>query len=84
MIKCLIACLLIEVKYFKKKTDFKSLKQRKIFYTKEIKRSRSLQKAEEYLEPKRHFTMELFLRIYLMAYYFCNKSSIIDVRLGYI
>ena len=25
-----------------------------------------------------------FLLIYLTAYYFCNKSSIIDVRLGHI
>ena len=25
-----------------------------------------------------------FLWIYLTAYYFCNKSSVIDVRLGYI
>ena len=31
-------------------------------YFKEIKRLRSLQKAERYLEPKRASTMELFLK----------------------
>ena len=43
MIKCLIACLLKEVKYFKKNN-----------------RLQDLQKAEEYLEPKRHSMIELF------------------------
>ena len=52
-------------------------------YFKEIKSLKSLQKAEAYLEPKRASTMELFFRIYLTAYYFRNKSFIIDVRLGY-
>ena len=42
-----------EVKYFKEITDLKS-------HFKEIKRSKSLQKAEAYLEPKRASTMELF------------------------
>ena len=50
-------------------------------YFKEIKRLKSLQKAEEYLEPKRASMMELFW-IYLTTYYFRNKSSIIDARLG--
>ena len=51
---------------------------------KEIKRLESLQvKTEAYLEPKQASTVEL-LGIYLKAYYFCNKSSIKDVRLGYI
>ena len=42
-----------EVKYFKEITDLKS-------NFKEIKRSKSLPKAEAYLEPKRASTMELF------------------------
>ena len=45
-----------EVKYFKKITDFRSHK----VHFKEIKRLKSLQKAEVYLEPKRTSTMELF------------------------
>ena len=49
-----------EVKYFKNKTDFKSLIYN-VKYFKEIKRSKSVQKAEAYLEPKRISTMELFL-----------------------
>ena len=53
-------------------------------YFKEIKRLKTLQKAEAYLEPKQVTMMELFLRIYLMEYDICNKNSIIDVRLGYI
>ena len=31
------------------------------------------------LEPKQTSMMELFLWIYLTVYYFCNKSSVIDV-----
>ena len=42
----------------KEKTDLKGLNNVKYF--KEIKRSRSLQKEEAYLEPKRASTMELF------------------------
>ena len=54
-------------------------------YYKEIKRSKSLQKAEAYLESKRTSTMELFVDIFnIKTYYFRNISSIIDVRLGYI
>ena len=68
-----------EVKCFKNNTFQESY----VKYFKEIKRWNSLQKAEAYLEPKRASTMELFLRIYLTAYYFRNKSFIIDVRLGY-
>ena len=49
---------------------------------KETKGLKSLQvKAEAYLESKHTFVMELFW-IYLTAYYFCNKRSIIDIRLG--
>ena len=48
-------------------------------YFKEIKRLKSLQKAEVYSEPKQAYMMELFCE-----YYFCNKSSIMDGRLGYI
>ena len=39
-----------KIKYFKEITDFKSYNVNKI---KEIKRLKSLQKAEAYLEPKR-------------------------------
>ena len=65
-----------EVKYFKEITDLKNLKCKNF---KEIKRLKSLQvKAEAY----RASTMEVLV-IYLTAYYFRNKSSIIDIRLGY-
>ena len=46
-----------EVKYFQEMTDFNSLN---VKYYNEIKRLKSLQKAETYLEPKRASTMELF------------------------
>ena len=45
--------------------------------------SKSLQKAEKYLEPKRASMMKLFCE-YLTAYYFRNEVSIIDVRLVYL
>ena len=49
-----------KVKYFNKEiTDFKESYNAKYF--KEIKRLRSLPKAEAYLEPKRASAMELFL-----------------------
>ena len=47
-----------ELKYFREITDFKSLILR---HFKEIKRLKSLEKAETYLEPKRASTVELFL-----------------------
>ena len=56
---------------------------KEVKYLKEIKHLKNLQKAGVYLEPKRASMMEP-LWIYLTVYYFCNKSSIIDVRLGYI
>ena len=68
-----------EVKYFREITGFKSLNLRHI---KEIKHLKSLEKAEAYLEPKRASTMEFFFGMDLMAYYFRNKSSVIDIRLG--
>ena len=42
---------------------------------------KSLQKVEAHLEPKQAYD-GAFLWIYLTeyTYYFCNKSSIIDVR----
>ena len=46
-----------------------------------MKLLKSLEKAEAYLEPKRVSAMELFL-IDLKAYYFRNKSSIMDIWLG--
>ena len=42
-----------------------------------------LVKTEAYLEPKRASTMEFFVNI-LNGFLFSQKSSIIDVRLGYI
>ena len=56
---------------------FDELKEVKYF--KEIKRLKSLQKAEAYLEPKRGSTMDLFVNI-LNGLLF----SIKDVRLGYV
>ena len=50
-------------------------------YFKVIKRLKSLQKAEAY---EASVYDRALLRIYLTAYYFCNKSSITDVQLGYI
>ena len=55
---------------------FDELKEVKYF--KEIKRLKSLQKAEAYLEPKRGSAMDLFVNI-LNGLLF----SIKDVRLGY-
>ena len=62
-----------EVKYFKEITKSYNVK-----YFKETKCLKNLQKAETHLETKRASMMELF------AYYFYNKTSIIDVRLRYI
>ena len=45
-----------EVEYFKEITDFKNLRK----YFKEIKRLKSFQKAEVYLEPKQASMIELF------------------------
>ena len=47
------------------------------------KRLKSLQKAELYLEPMRASTMEIFFVNILNGLCFCNASSIIDLRLGY-
>ena len=63
-------------------TDFKNL-YCNVKYFKETKRLKNLQKAEAYLEPKQASMMKLFLWTYLTAHCFCNNSSIIDVRLGY-
>ena len=55
---------------------------------KKIKRLKSLQKPEMYLEPMRASMMELFceylMALYFRLLYFRNISSIIDLRLGYI
>ena len=59
-----------EVKYFKKITDFRSHK----VHFKEIKRLKSLQKAEVYLEPKRTSTMELFCEYTQMLTIFAIKA----------
>ena len=71
-----------EVKYFKEITDFKSVLMKSTLI-KEIKRLNYLQKAEAYLAPKRASICNFFW-IHLKVYYFRNKSSIIDVWLGYI
>ena len=66
-----------------KKSQLSRVLQRKNF--KEIKRLKSLQvKAEAYFEPKASIYDEVSLWIYLTSNYFCNKSFIIDVWLGYI
>ena len=52
-------------------------------YFKEINRLKSPQKAEAYLEPKQASTVEPFTNI-LKGLLFLLKTSIIDVRLGYI
>ena len=70
-----------EVKYLKKSTIFQE--SYNVKYFKETKHLQRLQKAEVYLEPKRASTIELFVNI-LKAFYFRNKNSITDVRLGYI
>ena len=50
-----------EVKYLKEVTDFKNVIMYVIVkYFKEIKRLKSLLKAEAYLEPKQASMMELF------------------------
>ena len=50
----------------------------------EIKCLKSLQKAEAYLRNQASIYDGAFLWVYLTAYYFRNKSFIIDVQLGYI
>ena len=47
-----------------------------------MKRLKSLQKAEAYLEPKQVSTMSVFENI-LNGLLFRNKSFIIDIRLGH-
>ena len=57
-----------EVNYFEKKKQNKTKKKKQIQksynvkYFKQIKRLKSLQKLEAYLEPKRVSTMELFCK----------------------
>ena len=67
-----------EVKYFKKKQISKVFN---VNYFKEIKRS---PKTRGLFRIQASIYDGDFLRIYLTAYYFCNKNSIIDVLLGYI
>ena len=45
-----------------------------------VKRSRSLQKADAYMEPEPTSTMVPFLSIYLTDYYFRNISSVTDLQ----
>ena len=52
-------------------------------YFKEIKRLKSLQKAEAYLEPKQTSMIELFYEYTERLTIFFNKSSNIGIRLGY-
>ena len=69
-----------EVNYLKRNNRFQE--SYNVKYFKEIKWLKNLQKAEAYLEPKQASTMDLYYEIYLTAYYFRNKSSVIEVRLG--
>ena len=72
-----------EVRYFTRNNRFQESFNAKYF--KEIKRLKSPQvKAVSYLESKRAYMAQFFVWIYLTAYYFRNKSYIIDVQLGYI
>ena len=76
------------VKYFMNKKsqltiDTAELQDSYVKYFKETKRLKSLQKAEAYLEPNQASKMELHFIKYLTAYYFRNKSFIIDIRLGH-
>ena len=71
-----------EVKYFKEVAYFKGLKRKNF---KEIKRLKSLQvKKQRRIQNLSENLRCSFLWIYLTVYCFCNKSSITDVRLGYI
>ena len=65
-----------QVKYFKEITNFKGLKKNKTF--EKASKSRSVFKNQVSIYGG------AFLWIDLTAYYFHNKSSIIDVQLGYI
>ena len=49
-----------EVNYFNEITNFKFQESYNVKCFKEIRRLKSLQKAEAYLEPKRASTMELY------------------------
>ena len=69
-----------EVNYLKRNNRFQE--SYNVKYFKEIKWLKNLQKAEAYLEPKQASTMNLYYEIYLTAYYFRDKSSVIEVRLG--
>ena len=60
-----------EVKYFKEITDFYNVK-----YFIEIKRSES-SKSRDVFKTQTSMYDGTFLRIYLTAHYFSNKSSII-------
>ena len=51
---------------------------------KKIKRLKSLQKRRRVFRTHASICDGAFLRIYLTALYFCNMSSIIDLRLGYV
>ena len=68
-------------KYFKEITDFKTFN---VKYLKDIKRLKSLQKAETCLEPNKHLHWSFFVNTLLTVFYFRNKISVIDIRLGYI
>ena len=71
-----------EVKYFKEITDFKRVLKCTI-----IKKTKTFEKASKSRSVfKNHGSIYggAFLWIDLTAYYFCNKSFIIDVQLGYI
>ena len=72
-----------EVTYFTRNNIFQESFDVKYFI--EIKCLKSLEvRAVLYLESKQAFMMELFVNILNCFIFSCNKSSIIDVQLGYI
>ena len=71
-----------EVKLFKKNHRFQECYNVK--YLKEIKRLKSLQKAEDAFRTQTCIYNGAFLWKYLTAYNFCYKNSIIDARMVYI
>ena len=71
-----------EVKYFKETNRFQE--PYNVKYSEEIKLLKESSKSRGVFRTQASIYDGAFLWIYLTAYYFRNKSSIIDVRLGYI
>ena len=72
-----------EVKYFIEITDFKIT----VLWWEILSRNKTFEgssKSRDVFRTQASIYDGDFLWIYLTAYYFCNKRSIIDVRLGYV